>query len=276
MHLDVTPAVRLFGREEKTSVIFHSKGQDRQRLLANPHGFALWFIGVTPPDEAFAQFFEKRSLDYDRARLSVMAKADAAPVPAQMPAYRKSRAVIALQLIKRWRNLAYDRRHKRLKRPPSVLLSYYVGHNANHTRTLTGELIHQVERMIVILEEAERIGRTVHAENPRCTDDELTDRWPCDLPEQRVFIDELRTFAVQLHRLDKGLPLPEMQRVLEDLFGERAAGDAVRAYSGQIIRDDQAGRSLHIPRTGSVPALGSTVVAPSIVRPTPGNTFYGD
>jgi hypothetical protein len=276
MHLDVTPAVRLTGREEKTSVIFHSKPQDRQRLFANPYGFALWFIAVTPPDEAFAQFFEKRSLDYDLARMKVVAKADAVPVPAQMPAYRKSRAVIALQLVKRWRNLAYDRRHKRLKRPPSVLLSYYVGQNANHTRTLTGELIHQVERMIVILEQADRLGRTVYAENPRCAEDELTDRWPCDAAEQRVLIEELRAFAVQLHRLDKGLPLPEMQRVLEDLFGERAAGDAVRAYTGQHVSNDVAGRSLHIPRTGSIPALGSAVVAPSIVRPTPRNTFFGD
>jgi hypothetical protein len=276
MHLDVTPAVRLFGREDKTSVIFHSKQQDKQRPFANPHGFALWFIGMTPPDEAFAQFFEKRSLDYDRVRLSLMAKADAAPVPAQMPAYRKSRAVIALQLIKRWRNLAYDRRHKSLRRPPSVLIAYYVAQNANCTSTLIGELTHQVERMIERLEEAAHRGGTVYAQNPRCAEDELTDRWPCDVAEQRVFIDELRAFAVQLQRLDKGLPLPEMQRVLQDLFGERAAGDAVRAYTGQINRDDAAGRSLHIPRTGSVPALGSTVAAPSIVRPTPRNTFYGD
>jgi hypothetical protein len=276
MHLDITPAVRLWAREDKTSVIFHSKDGDKQKPLANPHGFALWFIAETPPDAAFAQFFEKRSLDYDRARLTLMAKADAEPVPAQMPAYRKSRAVIALQLIKRWRNLAYDRRHKTLKRPPSVLVAYYVARNANRTTTLIGELIHQVENMIVTLEAASQSGLLVQALNPRCAEDELTDRWPCDLAEQRVFINELRAFAVDLHRLAEGLPLPEMQRVLESLFGERAAGDAVRAYTGQIVSDDAAGRSLHIPRSGSVPALGSTVVAPSVIRPTPRNTFYGD
>jgi hypothetical protein len=130
--------------------------------------------------------------------------------------------------------------------------------------------------MIATLETAARLDRLVYAANPRCAEDELTDRWPCNLAEQKVFVDELRAFAVQLHRLDHGLPLPEMQRVLEDLFGERAAGDAVRAYTGQIVRDDAAGRSLHIPRTGSVPALGSTVAATSVVRPTPGNTFYGE
>jgi hypothetical protein len=86
-------------------------------LHANPYGFAQWFTAQTPPDQDFGAFFEKRSLDYDRSRMLLLEKADAAPVPDQAPAFRKSRAVIALQLIKRWRNLAYDRRHKKLRLP---------------------------------------------------------------------------------------------------------------------------------------------------------------
>ena len=128
MHLDVTPAVRI-GREEKTSLIFHSKPSNpsvpKQRLYANPDGFGEWFILRTPADEAFGLFFEKRALDYNRALFEMQARADAESVPVQMPAYRKSRAVIALQLIKRWRNIAYDRRHARLRLPPSVLIAFY-------------------------------------------------------------------------------------------------------------------------------------------------------
>lgn len=276
MHLDITPAIRVMDREAKTSVIFHSKDAERKSLLANPAGFAAWFISMTPADEAFGIFFEDRSLAYDRARQTLLADSEAQPVPVRMPAYRKSRAVIALQLIKRWRNLAYDRRHKRLRLPPSVLLSFYVGQHANRTCTLTEELIHQVECMISVLEEAEARGQTVYAENPRCPEDELTDRWPCDLAEQRVFIDELRAFAFQVHRLDKGVPLPEMQRVLQELFGEKAAADAVRAYADQHIRDDASGRSFHVTGSGTMPALGSTVAGAAFVRPTPRNTFYGD
>ncbi len=135
MHLDVTPAVRLITGEEKTSFIFHSKPSDpsepKQTLYANPFGFGEWFNGLTRADEIFGLYFEKSSLDYDRMRLEVLAKSDADPVPPQMPVYRKSRAVISLQLIKRWRNLAYDRRHPRLRMPSSVLLAYYVAYNAN-------------------------------------------------------------------------------------------------------------------------------------------------
>jgi hypothetical protein len=274
MHLDVTPNVRVVQRMERTAFIFHSKpSEPKQTLVANPFGFARWFLIKTPADEAFAEFFEKRSLDYDRMRL--LEKADAAPVPQHMPAYRKSRAVIALQLIKRWRTLAYDRRHKNLRRPPSVLLAYYVAERASSTRSLADELIHQVERVIALLQGAEQRRETVRAFNPTCYEDELTDRWPCDLAEQRVFLNELCAFAAQLHRLRQGVPLAEMQCILEGLFGERPARDAVRKYIGQHKSDNDAGKGLHILRTGSVPALGSAT-APATARATPRSSPFGD
>lgn len=277
MHLDVTPAVRLTGTTEKTSLVFHSKPEDaaepKMSLSANPFGFGEWFLEMTPPDEAFAKFFENRSLNYNR--MVLMAKADATPVPEQMPAYRKSLAVIALQLIKRQRNLAYDRRYKKLRRPPSVLISYYVARNANRTTTLADELIFQVEAMIEALVAAEHRAETVREFNPRCRDDELTDRWPCDLHEQRLFIDELRAFAVQLRRLRQGVPLAEMQRILEDLFGERPARDAIREYMNQHESDNITGKAVHILRSGAIPALGSAA-APAAAQATPKGTLFGD
>jgi hypothetical protein len=61
MHLDVTPTVRLNRTVEKTGLIFHSKPEEpwtKKSLFANPHGFALWFISRTPPDQDFGTFFE--------------------------------------------------------------------------------------------------------------------------------------------------------------------------------------------------------------------------
>lgn len=103
---------------------------------------------MTPVEDVFGKYFEDRSLAFDRALLEALAKADFEPVPKQAPVYRKSRAVVALQLIKRWRNLAYDRCHADLRMPPSVLLAFFVAMNANRTRNLADELIHQVEFMI--------------------------------------------------------------------------------------------------------------------------------
>jgi hypothetical protein len=38
-----------------------------------------------------------------------------------------------------------------------------------------------------------------------------------------------------------------MQRILESLFGERPARDAVRKHTGQHVDDNRAGKSFYIP-----------------------------
>lgn len=278
MHLDVTPSVRWWGTGERTSYIFHSKkvqgGYENETLIANPFGFAEWFNSMTPSDAAFGQFFESQSLDYDRTLHTF--RGDAEPVPDQAPAYRKSRAVIALQLIKRWRNLAYDARHKGLRLPPSVVLAHTVALNANRTNSLSEELLHQVTCLIVVLETAENRGETYRAWNPSCDQhDELTDRWPKDLRTQRIFIDELREFASDLERLQRGVALPEMRKTLEKLFGEKPAHDAVRKYMDRHVIDNDTNRAVHIISTGSIPALGS-LAAPAHARLTPKSTPFGD
>jgi hypothetical protein len=66
-----------------------------------------------------------------------------------------------------------------------------------------------------------------------------------------------------------------MQRILEDLFGERPAREAVRKYAGQHVSDNNTGKGFHILRSGSIPALGSAAV-PAEARPTPKSTPFGD
>ena len=278
MHLDVTPTVRLWNRNERTGLIFHSKPSDpsvpKQALHANPYGFAQWFLLNTPADTAFGAFYEQRSLDYNRFLLDT--KADAAPVPEQMPVYRKSLAVIALQLIKRWRNLLYDRRYSTLRMPPSVLLAHYVALHANRTRSLADELIVQVDAMRTIFANADRYGELVYAHNAACQQDVLTDRWPGNSSNQRIFLDELNEFAADLRELrDGGLSLAEMLRILQRLFGERPARSAYENYIDQHIRDTGRSSSLHVPGRGAAPALGS-LAAPATARATPAHTKFGE
>jgi hypothetical protein len=282
IHLDVTPTVRLPGRNEKTGLIFHSKPEDarepKQALHANPHGFAQWFIQQTPPDQNFGAFFEKRSLDYDRGRMALLEKrADAAPVPDHSPAYRKSRAVIALQLIKRWRNLAYDKRHKKRRLPPSVLLAFYVATHANTTSALSDELSHQVESMIGVLQAAQSRGQTVVAVNPTCPEDVLTDRWPADISDQRIFIDELKVFAAKLERLRGDISLAETQTILEELFGEKPAHSVVKEYVDGAAKDVAGTGGRYLPGKAAIPAaVVGTAVTSSSVRSAPSHKFFGD
>jgi hypothetical protein len=281
MHLDVTPTLRLTGTVEKTGLIFHSKLEDpcepKKSLYANPHGFAQWFIVRTPPDQDFGSFFERRSLDYDRNRAIVSKRADAAPVPEQCPAYQKSRAVIALQLIKRWRNLAYYRRHKNRRLPPSVLLAFYVACHANQTKSLEEELSFQVESMLAVIRVAHEQGKKIFVANPMCDDDILTDRWPADLSDQAVFIRELADFAVKLQRLRGEIALPEMQQILEDLFGEKPARSAVKQHVQRVSKDVGSIGSRFMPGKAAIPAaVAGEAPAPSNTRSAPAHRFFGD
>lgn len=277
MHLDVTPAVLVASRDPKTSLIFHSKPSDptvrKQSLCANPFGLAEWFNKRTLADTAFGTYFEQASLDFSRSR--VVAKADTTPLPAQLPAYYKSRQVICLQLIKRWRNVAYDRRHPSLRLPPSVLLTYYVGYHAGAERSLLDELIYQVNSIILAVETAAAFGRLIHETNPTCEEDVLTDRWPGNLADQKVFLDELRVFAGKLDRLKKGTSLDQMRTILEDLFGETPARDAMAAFRQRHVDDNAAGKGLYLPGIGAVPALGSAAV-PLTAKAVPYSTPFGD
>lgn len=278
MHLDVTPTVRLWGRNDRTGLIFHSKPSDasvrKHALYANPYGFAQWFLLNTPVDAAFGAFYERRSLDYNRVLMQT--KADAAPVPDQMPVYRKSLAVIALQLIKRWRNLLYDRRYPNLRMPPSVLLAHYVALHANRSRSLADEVIIQVDALRAVIRSADADGQLLHVQNAMCREDILTDRWPGNHANQRILLKELNAFAADLHELrDGGLSLAEMLGVLERLFGERPARGAYENYIGQHVRDAGRSSGLHIPGRGAIPALGS-LAAPATARATPAHTKFGE
>jgi hypothetical protein len=278
MHLDVTPAILLPELRERTSFIFHSKPEDpsepKKRLFANPYGFAEWFTAMTPADAAFAEYFERRSLE--EARLRAMVKGETEPVPDQMPAYRKSRALIALQLLKRFRNVRYERRPN-LRRPPSVLLYKYVADHANRTTTLAEEVLYQASAMLEVFEGEHQAGRFVYEENPACPADRLTDRWPASLEDQKRFIGDLRELTQKLARLLEGAPLEEMRKILGDLFGERTARDVVSDYVKRYGWQLGQGGGAHLPGIGQIPAAGVMLgTAPAAARSTPRHTFFGD
>lgn len=279
MHADITPMIRLPGRPERESHLFHNKPEASadpdETLVANPYGFAEWFKMVTPADQEFAAVFEKRAGEYER--LILAAKADSDEMPDQEPVYRKSKAVIVLQLMKRWRNVQFDKREQR--RPPSIMMSKMIADAANSTETLSEELLHQAQAMRCELQRWHQAGLLVHVENPVCAEDVLTDRWPGTLHDQALFIDDLGELVAKVDHLVAGCSLEEMRVIMIDLFGEAPTGEAFKAFNRQIGTAVKDGRTRHIPNNGrlSLPASGvvAGVVAPSVVRTTPKSTFFG-
>lgn len=280
MHIDVTPAVRRRGTPERESLIFHHRpenlGEPRYRLIANPYGFAEWFKANTPLDHDFARLFEERAVDYER-QFILAEKADSDPVPAQEPPYRKSKAVIVLQLLKRWRNVRYDNRQGR--RPPSIMMAKLVADAANHTDRLAEELLHQARAMLAVFREWHDAALIIHVANPVCEQDVLTDRWPKFRQDQAIFIHDLEDLVVKLEHLMAGCDLAEMQAIMADLFGEVPTAEAFRALNERTGRAIRAGQSRHRPEGGRLDLPASGIVAgtaaSSAVRATPQHGFFG-
>ena len=231
MHLDVTPTVRLTGTIEKTGLIFHSKPEEpwepKMSLYANPHGFAQWFISRTPPDQDFGTFFERRSLDYDRERSDpVEARrrgAGARALPRLPEVACGHRAAVDQALAQPGLRQAARRPAPAAVGAAGLLRGQRMPTRRNRLRKSSASRSRACWPM---LGEAHDRGQKVFASNPMCHDDILTDRWPADLSDQAVFIHELTDFAVKLRRLRGDIALPEMQQILEDLFGEKPARSA--------------------------------------------------
>ena len=279
MHLDVTPMLRRNGTPERESWLFHHRAEaphePSYRCIANPYGFAEWFKENTPLDHDFAKAFEERAREYEKGMLVEMAETD--PVLPQEPPFRKSKAVLALQLLKRWRNIRYDGRHGR--RPPSIMIAKLLVDGANSTDSLSEELLHQARLMLSEFQRWQNDGALICVANPVCSQDVLTDRWPSSLPEQGVFVNDLRALVSKVERLVSGCALDEMQSIMIDLFGEAPTTETFRVFNQRQGREVRRGRSQHVPGAGhlvvpSVVVGGTSMVEPS-VRPTKKHTFYG-
>ena len=267
MHIDVTPAERLPGTPERQSNIFHHKAPEDpgQRIIANPYGFAEWFSRRTP-DTGFAEQYTSRARAYE-ASIFVEA-ADADPVPPPEPAARKSLAVVALQLLKRWRNVQYH--HRGSRKPPSIVMAKLVADAAGQTATLSEEMLHQAASMLAFFERSHNVRQRVQVVNPVCHDDVLTDRWPRDIGQQAVFVRDLQRLVERLKQLDD-CSLDEMKRIMVELFGEGPTAKTFEEFSKSVGHQIKRGRGQHQRNGGRIvlPGAAATGIA------TPERKFYG-
>ncbi|MGH8414710.1 MAG: nucleotidyltransferase domain-containing protein [Gammaproteobacteria bacterium] len=273
MHIDLTPAVLDRARPAKISLLFHHRpgdpGEPTYRLWANPWGFAEWFRLQTPFDHAFALAFGRRA-SLAEAQIA-LDKATSEPVRPQKGAHEKSKAVIVLQLLKRWRNVQYDSR-KGHRRPPSVMIAKLIADAANGTETLFQELALQAQHLRNVIGAAHDRGQAVRVVNPRCPEDVLTDRWPSSRQEQELFLRDLDHLGTKLGELAES-DLGEMRVIMAELFGESPTGAIFESYNRELGQSIASGRSLHIPRSGRVLVTGLAAQGgPTATRP---HTFFG-
>jgi len=222
MHLDITPSVLLDSSlPPRPSQIFDAHPARVDHVIADPEGFARWFDKWILPAEIF------------EARMTSL-KADAAPVPEQKPLSEKPNRLLALQLLKRWR----DRQHENKggDKIPSVLLSKYV---AEFTSANEDSLYEMMVELSSYLFNVMSTPLGV-VSNPACSDDVLTDRWPGEsgigemAPNQSKFREDLEVLIGELRELAER-PISDNRKLMDRLFGERATERGSTALAAGLV-----------------------------------------
>jgi hypothetical protein len=276
MHLDVTPALRVYGTLDRESEITHAKGPapsaDDRLVDMNAYGFAEWYRQRTPIELRLAKAFQRRWLDH-AGRIRADAEVD--DVPDQCDFIVKNTATLALQLIKRFRNIRYARYTGRI--PPSVMLSYYAGMAAQPNMSLS-EMVGRLATWIIgDIERASMYGQKLRVANPVCPDDVFTDRWPESIAQQNEFARHLKDLVASLDKMRKGELFPDaMMDELRENFGDRVVTRAADQIAGEVGAGIQQSRQRHTRRGGLIlPAAGAASVVKTtgaVARP---HTFYG-
>lgn len=268
MHLDVTPVILQSSYPERTSDLFHDDPdkpyEEPAKLLMNAWGFCTLFKANTADTTSFADRYSRSVRTFD-----VLAKAETEEVDPQEDPSRKSSDVVALQLIKRFRNIRYSNREERL--PPSILLSKFVNDAANPMDSLVDALIYHTTFIRQQLVEADRNFKLVHEVNPTCEKDCFTDRWPLKISAQRQFISDLNYLLDSLKKLNSSeLSIDQIQNLLADLFGEFPVRAAIRATQEMVGNATRSGSTGH--KIGGGILLG---VTSSLTRGAKANTNMG-
>ena len=238
----------------------------------NSYAFVEWFNARTPIDMSFVEAYAKRAYAFDHR-----ADAEVKPVPAHSSTEGgKSAAVVAMQLVKRNRNLRYATRKGR-RMPPSVMIATFTGETAVPGNSISDALDGVCARMLAALTQAQSEGSKIDVRNPRCTDDRFTDRWPEDLAAQAVYIEDLKLLRRQLASLmSDQLSLEDKRDLLILMFGEGPARSVVEDFAARIGRSVQDG-TRRIAPTGRV--LAGSASAPAVIKPAAAqprsHTFYG-
>lgn len=276
MHIDVTPSMLLDQLDPRKSHIFHAKPEnpaDHKRVTINSFAFCEHFNQMNKPDPDFMVAYDERAMAFDAA---IYKAAESKPVPDhQSVKDGKSAAVVALQLLKRNRNIRYaatDRKDMRM--PPSVMLAAFACQPGIPAQSIGQALMHVSGTVLTALEAAERESRLVYVVNPKCAEDRFTDRWPENRAAQQLYIADLKLFRQQLQILMvKELTLEQARDLLTAMFGETPARAVVQDYMQQMATHSRSvtpsGRV--ISQVTGVP----TVIGTAQAAEPRAHTFFG-
>ena len=256
-HLDIVPAVPDSECPPGETCL---KIPDREKKVwcsSNPTGYVSWFDAQAA----------KRLLCEKAARFSANG-ANVTPLRDPVPPFTKPPLKLAVQLLKRRRDIAFKGREKLA--PSSIILT-----------TLCGLLYqgedHPTDALMNILNgvcdwASREPIRLVNPSNPK---EWITDRWN-DRPEMyTAFVREIFDLRVRWEKLIKHGRYPGFVAELRELFGEHHVARAVTKFAERRGEARSDGKLLIEKATGVLSVAASPAVASGSVK-VKGHTFHGE
>lgn len=308
--LDLMPVVRLVHKPARVANLFHSKPEagEAYKKEVNPSGFAEHFNMRVERSAEFAQRFDQRRLLVEGATFAdqysktITVEADTQPMPDFLPLDQKSPRVVALQIMKRFRDKRYRKHddHKGQRKPPSVVMAALALDAPPASSSLTEEILVVATAMRNAIVFADRQGEIIEVRNPAHLPDVFTDRWPESRAAQRLWAADLKHIIEKLSALrNKGFDPVGAKDMFDDLFGEKVGARILEEHFRVLNRANDEGCAWMTPdgrpvspampsknsTTGNAAAAtaaasgGATTAnnpAPSIIKPSRSNTGMGD
>lgn len=243
-HLDILPACP--DPKNGGSCLLIPDRNARDWRPSNPRGYAAWF--------------ESRC---EVALVRLAEKAEPIP-PAEAPDY-KAVLKLATQLLKRWRDIEYDRRRE--VAPISIVLTTLAGLNYSGERSLSEALVTVVKGINMSASSTARL----RVFNPANLDEELTEKWNSDRTAYEAFVAGMNKLQLGMHAILNAAPYAELEKALTNMFGENVTTQALREHAESIERAREAG-SLSAARHTGILATSVAVGTVPVAR----HTFYGD
>jgi hypothetical protein len=243
-HLDIVPAIPDPDCDPGDTCLLIPDREKKIWRPSNPKGYANWFDGRTHVKVAAFSCYERKEIE---------------PLSAPAAAYRKPPLKLAVQLLKRWRDVAFEDRMNLA--PSSIILT-----------TLAGLLYrgedHPTEALATILDGIHRLASAepIRLQNPSNPKESITDRWN-DKPEMYdAFIEEIADLRVRWHKLIQKGRFPDFISELKALFTEVPVTRAVTKFAesrGEARRNG----SLYIEKaTGNLGIASTPAVIPGTLR----------
>jgi hypothetical protein len=253
-HLDIVPAIPdPDGPPGDTCLLI----PDREKRIwrpSNPKGYADWFDSRTRIEVA--------------AALSLNERREIEPLSAPEAAYLKPPLKLAVQLLKRWRDVAFK---KRLELTPSSII----------LTTLAGLLYrgeqHPTEALATILDGIHNWANRepIRLQNPSNPKESITDRWNDKPGMYDVFIEKVFDFRVRWHKLIQKGRFPDFVTELEALFTEVPVTKALTKFAERRGEARRNGALYVEKATGSLGIATTPGLAPGRLK-VKDHAFHGE